>query len=731
MPGKTTSIVEVALPVPLRRGFDYLLDPQADPPEPGMRVRVPFGRRGSVGIVLGRSAESRLPPGKLRKVAAVLDERPLFGERHLALLRWAADYYQHPIGEVVFGAIPVKLRQGAPATPPPAPTAWKITPEGLRHLESIRRAPRREAVLRRLSRSPDGIADDALGAEDLRRPMLETLRKLGWVERIEMAAAPMPVAGHGISLNAGQADAVTAVAAAFGRFQAFVLNGVTGSGKTEVYLELAARAVTAGLQALLMVPEIGLTPQLIERVHRRLPGGVAVLHSGLPESERLAAWLRARAGEAAVILGTRSAVWTPLPRPGIIIVDEEHDASYKQQEGLRYSARDVAVVRARDAGVPIVLGSATPALESLHNVRGGRYTELRLPRRAGAATPPEIRIVDLRGQEMHGALSRPLLQAIGSELHARHQVLLFLNRRGYSPVIMCHACGWSATCPRCGVPFTFHKQKNRMLCHHCGTGSAPERGCPECGGAELLQVGHGTERLAETLAAQFPEARLLRVDRDSTRRRGAMERMVKAINAGEADILIGTQMLAKGHHFPKLTLVGIIDADGGLFSADFRAGERMAQLFVQVSGRAGREEHAGRVLIQTHHPEHPLLRALIRGGYESFAAAALEERREAELPPFTSLALLRAEHVAAEAPIRFLEEARDLLGDARHGIQAFGPVPAPMERKAGRYRFQLLVQAGSRAELGKVLRTWARALEDVPSGRRVRWSLDVDPQDML
>ncbi|HEY7841147.1 MAG TPA: primosomal protein N', partial [Gammaproteobacteria bacterium] len=709
MSGKAGSIVEVALPVPLRRGFDYLLDEGTEPPEPGTRVRVPFGRRrGTVGIVLGRRAESRLPEGKLRRIAAFLDEQPLFGAEHLALLRWAADYYQHPIGEVVFASLPSRLRQGAPAMPPAAPTAWRITPEGLRHLQSIRRAPRREAVLRRLVQSPDGIADAALAAEELRRPMLEELRKAGYVERFEIAPAPAAALAPGIRLNDSQAVAVAAVAGAFGRFQAFVLNGVTGSGKTEVYLELAARVVACGRQALILVPEIGLTPQLIERVGRRIPAGVAMLHSALPESERLAAWLRARDGKAAVILGTRSAIWTPLCRPGIVIVDEEHDASYKQQDALRYSARDVAVVRARDAGVPIVLGSATPALESLHNVRGGRYTELRLPRRAGAATPPEIRIVDLRRQEMHGALSRPLVQAIDAELRQDRQVLLFLNRRGYSPVIMCHACGWTAACPRCGLALTFHKQKDRMLCHHCGSSAAPERGCPDCGGTELLQVGHGTERLSEALAARFPNARLLRVDRDSTRGRGAMDRIVRTINAGEADILIGTQMLAKGHHFPKLTLVGIIDADRGLFSADFRASERMAQLFVQVSGRAGRENHPGRVLIQTHHPEHALLLALIRGGYEGFAATALEERREAELPPFTCLALLRAEHFAAEPPIRFLEEARDLLGNRGRGIQAFGPVPAPMERKAGRYRFQLLLQAGDRPALARALRPWTQ-----------------------
>jgi primosomal protein N' (replication factor Y) len=608
---------------------------------------------------------------------------------------------------------------------------WKITPAGLAYLASIRRAPRREAALRCLAQSPGGVAADTLHAQHIQRSLLETLRKSGHVERVEFAPATSTAAAPGIELNVHQTAATTAVAAALGRFQPFVLNGVTGSGKTEVYLELVARVVVAGMQALILVPEIGLTPQLIDRVRRRIPAGVAVLHSGLPESVRLQAWLQARAGEAAVILGTRSAVWTPLSRPGLFVVDEEHDGSYKQQEGLRYSARDVAVVRARDAGAPIVLGSATPALETLHNIRSGRYLELQLPRRAGTARPPEIRIVDLRGQEMHGALSRALLEAIDAELGSGSQVLLFLNRRGYSPVVMCHACGWTATCRRCGVPLTLHKQKPLLLCHHCQTRAAPVDSCPECGGTQLLQIGHGTERLSETLAGHFPRARLLRIDRDSTRRRGSMDRMVRTIGAGEADILIGTQMLAKGHHFPNLTLVGIIDADRGLFSVDFRAGERMAQLFVQVSGRAGREQRPGRVLVQTHHPEHPLLRALIQGGYQGFAATALQQRREAELPPFFCLALLRAEHFGAGPPLAFLEEARALLERGASGIEAFGPVPAPMERRAGRFRFQLLLQARTRATLGKALRPWARQLEELQAARKVRWSLDVDPLDML
>jgi primosomal protein N' (replication factor Y) len=424
-----------------------------------------------------------------------------------------------------------------------------------------------------------------------------------------------------------------------------------------------------------------------------------------------------------VVLGTRSAVWAPLRRPGVIIVDEEHDPSYKQQDGFRYSARDSAVMRARNENIPVVLGSATPSMESLYNVRAGRFTQLRLPDRAGNAAHPEVQVVDMRGRPLTGALSEPLLNAVQQALDSGQQSLLFLNRRGFSPVIMCHGCGWIATCSRCEAPMTYHRQRESLLCHHCGGAAAPPRECPEC--------GHGTQRIEETLTERFPGARVLRIDRDSTRRKGAMSDMVDRVNAGKADILVGTQMLAKGHDFPNLALVGIVDVDRGLFSTDFRATERMAQLFIQVSGRAGRSTQRGRVLIQTHFPTHPLLQSLIRTGYDGFADAVLEERRLAELPPYSYLALLRAEHYEADRPRLFLEQARDLLVKETSEVMVLGPVPAPMEKRAGRTRFQLLVQARRRPSLASALGPWVQQLDKLPGGKRVRWSLDVDPQDLL
>lgn len=507
---------------------------------------------------------------------------------------------------------------------------------------------------------------------------------------------------------------------------------MTGSGKTEVYLRLIAEVVARHGQVLVLVPEIGLTPQLVERFRRRLPGRLAVLHSGLGEGERQAAWLAARDGEIDVVVGTRLAVFTPLARPGLIVVDEEHDPSLKQQDGLRYSARDLAVRRARDWQVPIVLGSATPSLETLHNARRGRYEHLRLTHRAGGARPPRLNVLDVRGRPMHEGVSDALLARIGDHLGAAGQVLLFLNRRGYAPTLICHDCGWVAECRRCDAHMTFHRRRGRLRCHHCGAERAVDRVCPQCQSQSLMAMGQGTERIEGLMREHFPGIGVARIDRDTTARKGAFEALTAAVSSGEARILVGTQMLAKGHHFPQITLVGIVNADQGLFGADFRAAERMAQLVTQVAGRAGRAERPGEVYIQTHHPEHPLLLRLIRDGYASFAEAALAEREQAGLPPFAHLALLRAESTQPQAPHDFLAQAAAAAqGLACDGVELLGPVAAPMERRAGRVRAQLLLQAPRRVDLHRLLGPWARQLGTLPEARRVRWSLDVDPQDLL
>ncbi len=735
---KPLPLVRVAVPSPLRRLFDYLpLDAQgATLPPPGSRVRVPFGRGERVGMVIAHSDHTDVAPQRLKRVSALIDPEPLLDSDNLAFLRWASDYFHHPIGEVVLGALPAALRAGKPL-PASAESGWRLTPSGNGvQREQLRRAPRQAAVWELLRASPDGVGKSALHglAGEWRAAMAAMITK-GWVEVVElaMAAAPMANAAAAAPIPSDeQRSAIEAVYAARDAFQSFLLDGVTGSGKTEVYLSLIERTIAQGRQAMVLIPEIGLTPQIVERLRHRLSVPMAVLHSGLSDGERLQAWSAARDGRAAVVVGTRSAVFVPLARPGLFVVDEEHDPSFKQQDGFRYSARDLAIVRARQCGAPIVLGSATPSLESLNNVAGGRHRCLKLSHRAEGATVPEVEVLDLRGQPFEEGISQKLANAIGHCLAENEQVLLFVNRRGYAPILICHGCGWQADCRRCDAHMVFHRASERLRCHHCASESPVPEACPECGVADLRALGLGTQRVVDALRERFPDARIDRVDRDSTRRKGALQEVLDAIHSGDTNILVGTQMLAKGHHFPNVTLVGILDADGGLFGADFRAAERMAQLLVQVAGRAGRGQRPGRVIIQTHHPDHPLLRVLVREGFAQFAQAALVERQQAALPPFSCLALLRAEAPQRERAMEFLEDARVCaVRLAEKSVMALGPVPAPMERRAGRFRAQLLLQSDERAPLHGLLMPWLEELETLKSARRVRWSLDVDPQEML
>jgi primosomal protein N' (replication factor Y) len=722
------------VPSPLHRSFDYLPPRDCDPRalRPGIRLRVPFGRGTLVGILLGVTQHSDVAPARLRAALEVLDRAPVLDGDILAMVSWASAYYHHPIGEALSCAIPARLRRSAEHRVRHTPL-WRLTDTGrLLDPESLARAPRQAEALRRLRQSRA-----ALGREALEVPsrVLRNLEARGWIERVDgtgPAAGVTAPSEPARRLNTAQCAAVQAVEKALYRYTAFLLEGVTGSGKTEVYLQIIERVLRDGRQALVLVPEIGLTPQLVARFQRRFPVPLAILHSGLGDCTRLDAWQMARTGAAPVIIGTRSAIFTPLRRPGIVIVDEEHDVSLKQQDGFRYSARDLAVWRAHRARVPVVLGSATPSLESLFNVQHGRYRHLRLPERTGAATMPDFELLDMRGQRLENGLSEPLHARIGRHLDHGGQVLLFLNRRGYAPTLLCHHCGWVATCDRCDARYTLHRRSGRLRCHHCGAERRVDSCCPACGGDDLRPLGQGTERVEQAIAARYPDHELIRIDRDTTRRKGDLEALLARAREGSGRILLGTQMLAKGHHFPDVTLVCIIDADQGLFGSDFRASERMAQLIIQVAGRAGRAGRPGTVVIQTHYPGHPLLQMLVRHGYARFAAAALEERTVARLPPCTSLALLRAEAVRQEAPMAFLEEARALAeASASGGIELWGPVPAPMERRAGRHRGQLILQAAQRPELHHLLETLVLRLEGLKSARRVRWSLDVDPVDTL
>ena len=749
-------ILQVAVPTPVRRRFDYLL-PQpgrtSPPVQPGVRVRAPFGRTSVIGVVVGVAATSAVDVARLRRVHEVIDTEPLLDQATLKLLLWAGDYFQHPVGEVVAGTLPRLLRLGH------APKArrsvhYAATAAGERAFAGVpgeagagalARAPV-QAHLLGLMLAGGGVSETALAAErrEWRRPLRALIAK-GLAEPHDgppRAAGKTGVAGvtsrTGVDgdalrpdLNADQRRAVDALRASLGTFRPFVLEGVTGSGKTEVYLRVIERVVAGGRQALVLVPEIGLTPQLLARFQARLPCRVEALHSGLSDGERLSAWTHARNGTADVLVGTRSAVFAPLARPGLFIVDEEHDLSFKQQDGFRYSARDLAVVRARDAGAPVVLGSATPSLEAMDNVRRGRYHRLALPRRAGGASPPRIDVVDLRSRPFDNGLCDVLIEAVEDVKARSEQALLFINRRGYAPRLLCHACGWVADCGRCDAHLVFHHADGRLRCHHCGAERAPVAECPDCGSRDVRRLGLGTERVAGALESRIEGLRVARMDRDATRRRGALEAVLDRVHAGDVDAVVGTQMLAKGHHFPNVTLVAILDADGGLFGIDFRATERMAQLLLQVAGRAGRGDRPGRVLLQTHHPHHPLLRTLVLDGYRKFCEDALDERRRARLPPFASLALVRAEATQPDAPRAFLADAeRRANARPRPGVTVLGPAPAPMERRAGRYRAQLLVDAESRTAMQRFLPDWIAALEALPSARKVRWSVDVDPQEM-
>ena len=718
------TILKVAVDVPLDSLFDYLAPDSAPPPPPGTRVRVPFGRRRPVGLVVAHAESSDLPPDRLKAIIEPLDAAPLFDPALLKLLDWTARYYQEPPGLVVAAALPAPLRQGKPLPEPPARVSARgPAPDAMR-----KRAPKQAALLDLLATAPRRTDDPNLPPGWRAAAARLVARGLVDIEA-EPAAAAWTAALAGPALNEAQAAAAAAIIADLGRFSARLLFGVTGSGKTEVYLSAAAECLRRGQQVLVLVPEIGLTPQLVQRFAARLAAPVAVLHSALAGGDRLAAWADARSGRAAVVIGTRSAVFAPLARPGLIIVDEEHDPSLRQQEGLRYSGRDLAVMRASLTGIPVVLGSATPSLETLRHAREGRYGLAHLPERPGAASHPRVALVDLRRHPATEGLSAPLLKAMRAHLEAQGQVLLFLNRRGFAPALFCTSCGWVAECRHCDARYTWHRRAGRLRCHHCGDDTALPGACPGCG-ADLRPAGEGTERLEDALGREFPGLRIARIDRDTTQRRGSVDRILDDVHAGRTQILVGTQMMAKGHDFPGVTLVGVINADQGLFGADFRASERLAQTLVQVAGRAGRADRPGEVLVQTSYPEHPLLQRLLTGGYEAFAEAALEERRAARWPPFSHLVMLRADAARPGLAMSFLGACREALG-MREGLLVLGPAPAPMERRGGRWRAQLLFQSDSRPVLRGASAVLRERAPELAEGRGLRWFFEIDPQDLF
>jgi primosomal protein N' (replication factor Y) len=726
------TIIRVALDVPVDRLFDYDA-PDATEADVGRRVLVPFGRKNSIGVILALADSSEVPPERLKSAQRVLRDLPPLSPDDLRLMRFAADYYRHPLGTVVMDSLPVRLRRAPDPAPPKTRGTYHLTAAGTA-LDAATlpvRAHVQRRLLQRLQSGPLGAAEAGALAPNA-RTLLKRFVTRGWVglqedpvvDGLSSAAGTLPPA-----LTAEQAAAIAGIEASLDKYQVFLLLGVTGSGKTEVYLHAIAAALAAGKQALLLVPEIALTPQLETLVALRFPGARTVnLHSGLAGLERLEHWRAASEGRARIVLGTRLAVFAPLPALGLIVVDEEQDSSFKQAEGFRYSARDLAVTRARQRGVPIILGSATPSLETYHNAVTGRYSLLTLPERIGAP-PPRIRCLDTRSEKLADGLSQRLLSALRDRIAGNEQSLIFINRRGYSPVLMCHACGWISGCRRCAAQLVLHLSERRLRCHHCGHDSPTPAACPDCGNADLAPVGQGTQRVEESLARHFPQARILRIDRDSTSRRRAWETMRQKIQNREVDILVGTQILAKGHDFPHLNLVGILNADSRLYSDDFRAAERLYALLTQVAGRAGRGGVQGEVLIQTEFPQHPLYIALGRQDYRAFAETALAERREAGFPPFVYQALLRAEAPRLATALEFLAQAAREGKAIGAGVTIYDPVPAALPRRAGRERAQLLVQSESRQQLRAFLEAWHGSLSGARA-TRARWSLDIDPHHL-
>ncbi len=736
-PISTGPLLKIAVNVPLSRVFDYSPPKTGALPAPGCRVLVPFGRREEVGLVLGHTSTSSLPVAKIRRCSAAIDESPILAEVDIRLIRFTSDYYHHPIGEVVAAALPALLRQGKPLHP----TVETIAASDVGASEDIetlaRRAPKQAELLEFLiDAGGAGIEADRL-TEELPnwRRAAKALFEKGHIMRFEARSEEFDetlalAASDRLTLNDDQRLALATLRKS-DRFRAYLIDGVTGSGKTEVYLQRMRDVIDQGKQVLVLAPEIGLTPQLVARLRSRLGIDPALLHSGLTDVERLTAWRAARSGAARLVVGTRSAIFTPLKNPGLIIVDEEHDHSFKQQEGLRYSARDLAIVRAKHLDVPIILGTATPTLEMLQHCRSGNYEHIRLPVRAGGAKSPSIRLIDTVRMPATDGISEPLAEAISSHLETGGQALIFLNRRGFAPTLICASCGYIAGCERCDSRLTVHARSKQLRCHHCGASRPLDTRCGECG-ESVKPLGEGTERLEEALRARFPGHAITRVDSDSTQKKGAMHEVLERATQGDADILVGTQMLSKGHHFPKLTLVGVVNADQGLFGTDFRSGERMAQSIVQVAGRAGRESRPGEVLIQTSFPKHRFWSTLMEGGYSQVSAEALAEREITRWPPFTRLALIRsAAHRHSDA-LAFLNVARRSVAEgAGETLRILGPVDAPMARKAGRYRAQLLLQSSDRETLHKLLRELRPALEQDPAARKVRWSIDVDPIELF
>lgn len=722
------TVYQVCIPHTHRDCFDYVAEGLN--PSIGVRVWVPFRKQTRLGVVIGK-INSVYDVTSLKNIHTVIDEQPLIDETMLTLCSWIANYYQSPLSEVLPLALPKKYRLGEPCQLPTGDFYHLALPVDEAKKRIPARAHKQLELIEFLSGQKEPVAKHRLTERGFNSTQLCNLlaaQVISLSQQIMLPENAEASLSSPLTLNLEQAVAVAAITEALHQYQCFLLQGVTGSGKTEVYLQVIAQVLAQQKQVLVLVPEIGLTPQLVSRFTARFKQPIAVIHSSLNETERQVAWQLARESKVQMVIGTRAALFTPMPNLGLIVIDEEHDASLKQMEGVRYSARDAALMRAHLANIPIILGSATPSLESMHNVRQKKYTLLRLNHKALSITPLHYQLIDLRSQTLQHGLAATTLHVIKEHLRKQNQVMVFINRRGFSPVLLCHQCGWMADCRACDSHLTLHKQLGQMICHHCGLTQKTPSHCQSCQSMELIPVGAGTQRIHEFLSAYFPNTEVVRIDRDAVRKKNALNEHLNKIHQGEAQLIVGTQMLAKGHHFPRLSLVVILDADAGLYNQDFRALEHLGQLLMQVSGRAGRADHDGQVLIQTHLPNHPLLNLLIQQGYDSFADALLTTRQQAQLPPFHYLAIIRAQGKVAGSVLKFLHAAKEQM--LEHSITVMGPAPAPMPRKANQYRMQLLLKSSSRKKLKNVLTQLREWLMGNKLSNGVRWNVDVDPMDL-
>ena len=724
-------ILQITIPCPLRQCFDYLTDNSETHWQTGLRVLVPFGTRQVVGIILDvitPALDQDL--SHLKSIIKPLDTHPVITDELFSLTLWVSHYYHHPIGDCFQAVLPKKIRKGETADLA-LESVWQVTQiTDLDHL-----GKKQQQIFDTLKQTPAGLSQSEITQQFGQcRSSLLGLEQKGYLLQQQRPKKPKkyPTLSKPLQLNAEQQKVVSAVLEKKSTFSSFLLQGITGSGKTEVYIQLTEKIVAEGKQVLILIPEIGLTGQFVERFRQRLPECIVVLNSSISDGERKQSWLLAKEGVADVVIGTRSAVFSPLNKLGLVIIDEEHDSSYKQQDGLRYHARNVALIRAKNAGIPIILGSATPSLESLHHVQQQRYQLLELNQRATGATLPKVKVIDSAGPQVDSGISSELYHAIHAQLTAGNQVLLFINRRGFAPVLMCHDCGWQATCSHCDARMIVHQRRNVLCCHHCGYIQRLPQQCPKCRANDLNTYGAGTEQIEQTLTRYFPDTPVLRIDRDSTQRMNAFSEIVKEIQQGGAKILVGTQMLAKGHDFHDVTLVGVLDADQGLFSADYRATEALAQLIVQVTGRAGRGDKPGEVFIQTSQPQHAFWQGLIKKGYQYTAQQLLQQRSEMGLPPSGSLCVIRAEDKQESLAMQLLSEVSAILNQySQQQVMVMGPVPAIMEKKAGRYRAQLLLLSQQRKPIHQLLDHAIDAISTLKLARKVRWSIDIDPLDLL